>query len=227
MIICSIAFGDEHIREYNALIDHVLNINKDLKFIVTTDNPEKIDHRSYRIIPYYDPFNYNLKRISIEEALKETDTIFYLDTDVIVSKEIDFSIVSDLPKNTFYINHLFDMSEQKKDGSMDYIKEYLMTIDENYQNLKLVGEAVFLLKCDKTVGDRFIRAWEKLDTETRICQPVKNGNQGVMEGFIIWSAIIESGLDHHDINSESVVRKLFKNIIHLEQDGNKFNRTII
>ena len=205
----------------------MLNINKDLKFIVTTDNPEKIDDRSYKIIPHYGTFNYNLKRISIEEALKETDTIFYLDTDVIVSKEIDFSIVCDLPKNTFYINHLFEVNEQKKDGNMDYIKEYLMAINENYQNLKLVGEAVFLLKCDKTVGDSFIRVWEKLDMKTRIHQPIKNGNQGVMEGFIIWSAIIESGLVYHHANSESLVRKLFKNIIHLEQDGQKFERTII
>lgn len=228
MIICLTAFGKEHITEYNLLIGNLLKIDKDLKFIVTTDNPSQIDNRTYKIIEYKEPFNYNLKRVSIKEALKETDTVFYIDTDIVPRKGLDFSIVKTLPSNTFYIDELLDVDKQvDENGSLDYMKDYLNILYQNCGDLKLVNEGIFILKCDHDIAKKFIDTWEEIDLLTRSVQKERDGYYGVMEGFIIWIAIKKSGMEPHVVPENSELKKMFRKLVHIGQDGQKYIKTIL
>ena len=74
MVFCFLAYGEEHINEFNIVAKSLLQINPKYRIIVGTDSPEQIIKGIYRVIEIKEPFNYNLKRIVIEGALKEFDT---------------------------------------------------------------------------------------------------------------------------------------------------------
>jgi len=88
--ICFLAYGEEYIKEFNIVAESLIKLNNEFKIFVVTDQPDWIINGVYKIIKVEEEFNFNLKRIVIEEALKENDTILFLDTDIFIRNGIDF-----------------------------------------------------------------------------------------------------------------------------------------
>ena len=72
---CFLAYGDEHIDEFNIVAKSLLKLNPEYKIIVGTDSEDKIIDGVYKIIKIDEPFNYNLKRIVIKEAFVDFNTL--------------------------------------------------------------------------------------------------------------------------------------------------------
>ena len=194
--ICFLAYGDEHINEFNIVLDSLLTFNKDLKIFVGTDKPNKIGKGIYKIIKIDDEFNFNLKRIVIEEALKEFDTILFLDTDIFIINGIDFSVINNLNNNTIYADEIVDMNKLKDVyGSLDYMKEYIDILTPMIDTpLFLVHEGLFILKTTNETKDLFLKNWREIDLQTRPYQKMAYDLLGAMEGLIIYISLIKSNI---------------------------------
>lgn len=222
-----LAYGEEHINEFNIVAKSILKINSNYKIIVGTNLPNTIIDGVYKKILIKEEFNYNLKRIIIEEALKEFDTILFLDTDVFLRSGIDFSVLNDLD-NAIYVAELVDLNGLRDVyGSLDYMKEYLDELHKiYYKELFLIHEGLFVLKIsEKKQKEDFIRYWKEIDIQTRPYHKLAYDLPGAMEGLIIWIAIQKSNIKIKLMEGE--IEKLFYLISHFGSRNRKLERTII
>lgn len=80
--LCFLAYGDEHITEFNNLEN---NLNNYPTFVLT-NNRSLISSTTSNIIETTEEFNFNLKRYAVNSAFQKYDTIVLLDTDVDIKK---------------------------------------------------------------------------------------------------------------------------------------------
>jgi hypothetical protein len=225
-IFCFTAYGDEHINEYNVLVDSLLKMNDQIKVIVTTDDKERIDNRTYKVIELKETFNYNLKRVSIEEAFKETDTVIYLDTDIIFRNNIDFRFLDDLRHDYLYIEELFHLDHfRDRKGSLNYLGDYITTLSNIHPDLYLINEGMFILKTNR--GLEFTRHWKEIDEQTRGVQKMNDQYYGAMEGFIMWISMVKSSIEPCIAKKGDNIWEFYRNMIHTGQDKQKYNKTLI
>jgi len=224
---CFLAYGDEHIDEFNIVADSLLNLNKEFKIFVGTDSSDKLIDGIYKIITIDEEFNFNLKRNVIEVALNEVDTIIFLDTDIFIRNGIDFSVIKNLNNNTIYADEIVGL-EKLKDvyGSLDYMQEYLDILTPMIDTpLFLIHEGLFILKTTNETKDNFLNNWKEIDLQTRPYQKMAYGVLGAMEGLIIYISLIKSGIKIELAKDD--IRKLYSNIAHFGSRGRKLIKTII
>ena len=158
---CFLAYGEEHINEFNIVAKSILKLNTNFKIIVGTDSPTDIINGVYDIIQINEGFNYNLKRVVIEHAFKEFDTILFLDTDIFIKTGVDFSILDEL-NDGMYAAEIVGLDTLKDVyGSLEYMREYLDELTKIYSNeFFLIHEGIFVLelKNNKQKED-FIKYW--------------------------------------------------------------------
>lgn len=181
---CFLAYGDEHIDECNILIQKLLKYNSPIKIFVGTDKPEKIiKHNSIKTTLIVEDFNYNLKRVAIEQALKECNTIISLDTDFYVLSNGDFSYFENI-EDGVYVSWI--------GKEVDFMG---VNVKLDYPNLSFIDESILLIKIsDKLTKNLFIKNWETIFKETEFVQP-NNGKPGAIEGLIIYLSSIKSNLN--------------------------------
>ncbi len=227
MVFCFLAYGDEHINEFNIVAKSLLNLNSEYKIIVGTDCPDRLIEGIYKVVKIEEPFNYNLKRVVIEKALKEFDMLMFLDTDIFLRTGIDFSIL-DKVSDGMYVAEVVTLDKLKDVyGSLDYMKEYLDELRSIYsEELFLVHEGYFVLKLkSKEQKENFINYWEKVDTQTRPYQRLAYDLPGAMEGIIIWIAAQKSSIRVRLPGAK--VRRVFERISHFGKRNRKLERTLI
>lgn len=224
---CFLAYGDEHIKEFNIVAKSILQLNSNFKIIVGTDSPSDIIEGVYDIIKIDEPFNYNLKRVVIEHSLKEFNTILFLDTDVFIRYGVNFSVL-DILEDGMYAAEIVGLEELRDVyGSLEYMKEYLDELGKVYTNeLFLVHEGIFILNLsDDKQKEDFIRHWEEVDIQTRPYHKLAYDLPGAMEGLIIWIAIQKSNINLKLADGE--ILKMFKLISHFGRRDCKLERTLI
>lgn len=224
---CFLAHGEEHIEEFNIVAESLLKLNNKFNIFVGTDSPTDITDGVYKIIKIEDEFNFNLKRVIIEEALKEFDTIIFLDTDIFIRNGIDFSVINNLTNNTIYADEIVSMDKLKDVyGSLDYMKEYLDILTPIINTpLFLIHEGLFILKTTDTTKDNFLRIWKEIDLQTRSYQKMAYGVLGAMEGLIIYISLVKSGIKI--VEATGNIRTLYMKIAHFGSRGRKLIKTII
>jgi len=231
--ICFLAYGKEHINEFNAAADSLLRLNKDFKIFVATDNPDNIIKGVYSITKIEESFNFNLKRVVIESALKEVDSILFLDTDVYVNKDTNFSIIDTIINNTnestIYAAEVVDLDKLRDVyGSLDYMKDYLDILTPMIDTpLLLVHEGIFVLKItNKIQKNNFLNLWKELDLQTRPYQKLAYNLLGAMEGIIMYISLVKSNIKI-ELPIDENIKYLYSKIIHFGASGIKLNRTLI
>lgn len=226
-IFCFLAHGEEHIEEFNIVAESLLKINKDFRIVVGTDKPLQIINGVYKTILIEEEFNFNLKRIVIEEALKEVDTIIFLDTDIFIRNGIDFSVINNLDNNTIYADEIVGLTKLKDVyGSLDYMKEYLEILTPMIDTpLFLIHEGLFILKTTDNTKDSFLNIWKEIDLKTRPYQKLAYGLLGAMEGLIIYISLVKSGITIELAKDD--IRTLYSKIAHFGSRGRKMVKTII
>ena len=224
---CFLAYGQEHINEFNIVAKSILKLNTDYKIIVGTDSPVDIINGVYRTILIEEQFNYNLKRIVIEESLKEYDTILFLDTDIFLRNGVDFSVLTNL-ENGMYVAEIVDLDKLKDIyGSLEYMKDYLNKLKEIYsKELFLVHEGLFVLHLTNDIQKKdFIKYWKEIDIETRPHHKLAYDLPGAMEGIIIWIAIQKANIKLNLINGK--LQNLIEYISHFGSRNRKLEKTLI
>ena len=98
--LCFLAYGDEHIDEFNDVSKKILSTHPLSNIFVLTDDKSKIHNQSINIFETQEEFNFNLKRCVISEAFKTYDTIIMLDTDVDIKS---FQYISDIQLDGMYV----------------------------------------------------------------------------------------------------------------------------
>lgn len=219
---CFLAYGDEHIKEFNHISKLLLTFGD---IFVCTDNRSKIIE-NVNITETSESFNYNLKRKSIEQALKKFDTILVMDTDYhLIDENINFSVFNDL-LDGLYITWIDDKVDfmGEKISTCDINNKYFTKLDKlNISNNKLffIDECVFLLKIsDKNKKIKFIENWNYIFNETKDIQP-NNGNNGAIEGLIIYLSCLLSNINIYKVSDYKSLDKLFNNFYHYSKEMNK------
>jgi hypothetical protein len=224
---CFLAYGEEHIKEFNIVAASLLELNPNFKIIVGTDSPTDIIDGVYNVIKITEPFNYNLKRIVIEHSLKEFNTLIFLDTDIFIRYGINFSVLDNL-EDGMYAAEIVGLDKLRDVyGSLEYMKEYIDELGKIYTDeLFLIHEGIFILNLSDTKQkEDFIRYWEEVDTQTRPYHKLAYDLPGAMEGLIIWIAIKKSNIKLKLADGE--ILKIFKLISHFGRQDCKLQRTLI
>ena len=224
---CFLAYGDEHINEFNIVAKSLLKLNSEYRIVVGTDCPDKLLEGIYKVVKIDEPFNYNLKRIVIEEALKEFNMLLFLDTDIFIRTGIDFSILDKI-SDGLYVAEVVNLDKLRDVyGSLDYMKEYLDKLRLIYlEELFLVHEGYFVLKLkNKEQKENFIKYWKEIDNQTRPYQKLAYDLPGAMEGIIMWIAAQKSGIRVRLPGPK--VRRVFERISHFGKRNCKLQRTLI
>lgn len=225
--ICFLAYGKEHIDEFNIVAKSLLEINKDFKIFVATNEPDWIIDGIYKIIKIYEEFNFNLKRIVIEHALNEVNTILFLDTDVFVMNDADFSIINNVKNNTFYAAEIVGLNKLKDVyGSLDYMKEYLdILVPMIDTSLLLVHEGMFILNVSGKEKEEFLNIWKEIDLQTKPYQKMAYGLLGAMEGIIIYISLLKSNVVLKQATDN--IMEFYYHIAHFGSRGRKLIKTIL
>lgn len=206
-----LAFGKEHIEECNNLITNINNINPNIKIYVVTDNSKLIKNVFKKIEINDCEFNYNLKRIVIENALIDENIVMFLDTDIKIGTDIDFDLINEIGENEIHI--VFEHKE------LNNTNTFLNQMNEKY-NTKLGGinEHCFIISNgDKT--KKLLNVWGKLDNESREIQTLHLGKKGTCEGVLMWLSIEMSKIKK--IKSGPIQKKIFSKIYHFNQPVRK------
>ena len=214
-VIVFLVYGDEHIDEFNKLFKRITDLNLNIEVLVGADDPNKIIG-GHHIIHIEEDFNYNLKRFVIKEGLKDNDVVLYLDTDITLRDNIDFTILETLPKGI----HPFELGYPN-----EYLSEYFNELKQIYPNLSnSISEHGFVIVKDDTTN-MFIDTWELMDNRTKSVQYEHYGIKGAQEGLLMWiSANIANTTIH---NPNGLIQRLSKDIIHFGKPKQKYNITII
>lgn len=222
-----LAYGEEHIKEFNIVAKSILKLNPDYKIIVGTDSPIDIIDGTYNIIEINEPFNYNLKRIVIEHSLKEFNTILFLDTDIFIRYGINFSILDNL-EDGMYAAEIVGLAKLcDAGGSLEYMREYLDELGKTYKDeLFLINEGIFILNLSDIKQKKdFIKYWKEIDIQTRPYHKVAYDLPGAMEGLIMWIAVQKSNIKLTLMEGE--IEKLFNFISHFGSRNRKLEKTLI
>jgi hypothetical protein len=224
---CFLAYGEEHINEFNIVAKSILKLNTNFKIIVGTDSPSDIINGVHDIIQINEGFNYNLKRLVIEHAFKQFDTILFLDTDIFIKTGTDFSVLNEL-NDGIYAAEIVGLDILKDVyGSLEYMREYLDELTKIYpKEFFLMHEGIFVLelKNNKQKED-FIKYWKEIDIQTRPYHKLAYDLPGAMEGIIIWIAIQKANIKLTLM--EGKIENLFRCIRHYGKRNCKLERTLI
>ena len=227
MVFCFLAYGEEHINEFNTVVKMLWKIDSNYKVVVATDSPKDIIEGVYKVVEIKEEFNYNLKRVALAAALKESNTVVFLDTDTFLRTGINFSELDNL-ENGMYAAEIVNLDSLKDVyGSLDYMKDYLKELTKVYTDeLFLVHEGYFVLKIeDKEQKKSFIEYWEDIDKQTRPHQRLAYDLPGAMEGIIMWIALQKAKIDVK--LTDERVAKVFDRLSHFGKRYCKLERTII
>lgn len=228
--VCLLAYGDEHIKECLFFINN-MKFYKEIVFFIGTNSVDDFkDIPNVKVTKIDEPFNYNLKRKSVEVALKECDIIVIMDTDII--EHILYH--GDTTTNKSIFNTLNDI----EDGMYsDYINFFDLNLEHHYQKkvydlsgfydgLLHVLEHIIILKItDEKIKERFIENWEHFYNETLEVQPFSlvSKQKGAMEGLLIHGCVHKAGLKFTRVFDNPITDYFFCRFYHYDADVNKPN----
>jgi hypothetical protein len=209
--ISILAYGDEHIKECLVLISSLKEY--DLQFYIVTDKPNLFnDIPNTKIIPTNEPFNYNLKRYGLKQALENNDCVVMMDTDMYIKKGVDFTSLENINDGLYIrwrnvVNKKTTLSSEVEYDYIDKIKEI-----SNIQELFFIDESTLVFKTkNKDIKKNIIQYWNQFYNDTLEIQP-KYRNNGAVEGLLIYVSCLLSGLNVFE-NKE-----MFQQMIHYRHE---------
>lgn len=189
--LCFLAYGDEHIDEFNNLVDSILEYPT---FVLTDDSSKIYKHQSINIIETNEPFNFNLKRIVINEAFKTYDTVLLLDTDITINS-IEF--ISTIEKDGMYVEWIDPKLTHKGDRLDMYNNEYciqLTKLNKHRLPIQFIPEYCVSIKiADFDKRFKFIERWNEIHNLIKEFEPTdRNYNlNGAIEGCIMYLSCMD------------------------------------
>lgn len=219
--LCFLAFGDEHISEFNETCNKILVNNPLSNIFVLTDDKSKIKNNSINIIEKKEDFNFNLKRCIIAEAFKIYDTIIMLDTDVDIKsfEHINLQINSDGMYVNWIASRLIHRGKLLNIGKDEYCNRLRKLNNYKYPVQFIPEFCVFLKITDIKIRKEFIERWNYIHNSVYDVEPTDRhlNLNGAVEGCIMYSACKDIGLPI------CVSTKLFESVKHYASIKSKKN----
>ena len=195
--LCFLAYGDEHIDEFNTISNRLLLSHPNVNIFVLTNDVSKINNQSINIFETKEEFNFNLKRYIIGEAFKHYDTVIMLDTDIDINS---FKYVSDIDSDGMYVKWI-DPKLTHKGNRLDmYNNEYcveLSKLNTRKIPIQFIPEFCVYLKITNIEKRlEFIKQWDIIHNSVKEFEPIdRHANlNGAIEGCIMYLASMDSGL---------------------------------
>lgn len=191
--ICFLAFGEEHINEFNIISSQLKNEN----VYVCTDNASLITSNPTHIIEEQKTFNFNLKYKAIEDAFNHHNTLIVLDTDVKLNPTLNTQPLSNLEDGLYpvwlgvnqkYKNEKIStyqlLSNTSQFNELNIYGSALKAFGANVTNIYFFDEYFFVLKIsNETLKQKFIETWKRIYQKTITSQP-KDRHQFKLNGAI-------------------------------------------
>jgi hypothetical protein len=227
--ICLLAYGEEHIKECIFLINNMKFYKKDIKFFVGTDSVDEFNNMdNVEVIKIDEPFNYNLKRKSVEVAFKECDVIVIMDTDIIEHvlyhgdtsiNSVDFTRLNDIEDGMYCdIIQGFDLN------LFHTYQKRIYDLTGGYDGLLHLFEHIIIFKItDEKVKNELMENWETFYKETLDTpQPDSlTGKKGSMEGLLIHGSAYKAGIKFTRIFNNPITDHFFGRFYHYNADNKK------
>lgn len=221
--LCFLAFGDEHISEFNETCNKILVNNPFSNIFVLTDDKSKIENNHINIIEKKEDFNFNLKRYIIAEAFKIYDTIVMLDTDVDIKsfEHINLQINSDGMYVNWIASRLIHKGKLLNIGKDEYCNTLRKLNNYKYPVQFIPEFCVFFKISNIEIRKKFIERWSYIHNSVNEFEPTDRhlNLNGAVEGCIMYSACMDLGLPI------IVAPKLFESVKHYT--SMKFEKTLI
>lgn len=207
--IALLGYGNIHITECNILIETINKIDPNIRIYIGTDNANMISGDVYSIIEIKEQeFNYNLKKYVVQAVLKNERVVMFLDSDIDIKTDINFSVINNIENDSLYIiNEVYDSHPNNL---------YINTMrTKSINELGVIREHCFIVsKGWKT--NMFFRYWNELDIESRDIQHSTLDGRGDGEGALMWLSAEKSEINKK--KNDSLTKKLFDSIIHHRED---------
>lgn len=189
--LCFLAYGDDHIQEFNVLSTDLLMTNKELDIYVVTNDKSKIRNQNINIVETSEEFNFNLKRLAIAEAFKKHNTIVLLDTDLKILNK-SFSFLSNINNDGMYVKwvdkELTHKTNRLNIRNNDYCVELSKLNLSNHQIQFIPEYCIFIKISDTNKQKDFIDYWEEYHKKIKHIEPKDRHNDldGAVEGCIMY-----------------------------------------
>jgi hypothetical protein len=210
--LCFLAYGDEHIDEFNVVSSELLSSNPNLHIFVATDDKSKIKTNA-NIIECFEEFNFNLKRLAIFEAFKQFDTVIMLDTDVKILNK-SFSFIAEINTDGMYVKWIDNQLTHKADRLNIHNNEYcveLSKLNNNKLQIQFIPEYCVLIKIEDPVKRiQFTDRWGEIHDKIKDFEPTDRHYDlnGAVEGCIMYLTCLDLDLPVKQSNN------LFNSITH-------------
>ncbi len=209
--LCFLAYGDEHIQEFNNLCYNLLRLDDTLNIFVLTDDKSKIDNLPVTVLETREEFNFNLKRYVIEEAFKHYETVILLDTDIDVKS---FQFMSKINADGMYVKWVDPKLTHKgirlDTKNNDYLIE-LNKLNKHIIPIQFIPEYCVVIKIsDIQKRVNFIKQWSNIHKLVKQFEPTDRhyNLRGAIEGCIMYLSCLNVNIP---IISDEV---LFDSITH-------------
>ena len=241
LAISFLAYGEEHIEELKNILKDLGTHKTKFDFFITTN--EKSNFCLYNVTETDLPFNYNLKRFPIKNALLNYDSVLFIDTDHTFKKDnLDLNFIDEL-EDGIYVNWVDTIDGIKYDERIklnDFLNgkikteiniEYFNRLNDlnyNKKDIFFIRESFFLIKIkDKDIKDNFINNWNKIVGDIEF-NTLTNNQNGIMEGLIIYLTSINSSLKINEIKNNKKLLKFFIGFNHFgdKKTINTFNKKL-
>ena len=196
--LCFLAYGDEHIKEFNKVCNNILVSHPLSNIFVLTNDKSKIDNHSINIFEKQEDFNFNLKRYIIAEAFETYDTIIMLDTDIDIKsfEQMNLSINSDGMYVNWISSKLIHKGKLLNIGNDEYCNA-LRKLNNYAYPIQFIPEfCVFFKISEIKTRKEFIERWDYIHNSINEFEPTDRhlNLNGAVEGCIMHSACIDIGL---------------------------------
>jgi len=196
--LCFLAYGDEHIKEFNKVCDKMLVSHPLSNIFVLTNDKSKIDNHSINIFEKQEDFNFNLKRYIIAEAFKIYDTIIMLDTDIDIKsfENMNLYINSDGMYVNWISSKLIHKGKPLNIGDDEYCNELRKLNNYTYPIQFIPEFCVFFKISEIKTRKEFVERWGYIHNSVSKFEPTDRhlNLNGAVEGCIIHSTCMDLGL---------------------------------
>lgn len=196
--LCFLAYGDEHINEFNDVSNNILLHNPEVHIFVLTNDVSKIDNPSVTIIETQEEFNFNLKRYVVGEAFKQYDTIILLDTDIRINASFNF--INQIETDGMYVKWVDPQLTHKGVRLNNQNNEYciqLNKLNNNFLPIQFIPEFCVIIKItDIQKRMEFIERWGEIHNTIKEIEPTDRhyNLNGAIEGCIMFLSCLDNNI---------------------------------
>ncbi|GBF80711.1 hypothetical protein [Aphanothece sacrum] len=165
--LCGLALGSPYRQLARTLSQDLAEKAPNLSFVVLTDNPREFGNLNNVIAiqhnHYFGYRPYNDKVFVLEAALERFSVAIQVDVDITLTENILEKINQPWPPGiTAMSQNLLEHTQKNNIGDISSIEKLAQKLDLRLEEVRWVGEHMFIIKRDNGKEKEFFALWKKL-----------------------------------------------------------------